>query len=200
MKSVTWQVEHLEEIPVLVVCCLRDRTWVPYTPRPSVMATSHYGSIYPSVQNLLLAARAVGLGAALITLPLWSSTVARRILELPMSVDPCCIVTLGCTGPLRPQTPKGHRRRRPPGPLRPAALAQRPSDAAGTAGQVTSTPAPTIRGVTVPELRRTMRRWREVFDDGLQEAATSGWVEEESEPGQGTDKQVLDPLKPPFTA
>jgi len=40
----------------------------------------------PSVQNLLLAARSVGLGGALITLPLWSTTVARRILELPLSV------------------------------------------------------------------------------------------------------------------
>jgi nitroreductase len=105
MKSVIWQVDHLEEIPVLVVCCLRDRTWVPYTPRPSVMATSHYGSIYPSVQNLLLAARAVGLGAALITLPLWSSTIARRVLGLPMSVDPCCIVTLGWA--------RGHYGRKP---------------------------------------------------------------------------------------
>jgi hypothetical protein len=33
------------------------------------MATRYYGSIYPSVQNLLLPARAAGLGAALITMP-----------------------------------------------------------------------------------------------------------------------------------
>jgi nitroreductase len=57
--------------------------------------SSHYGSIYPSVQNLLLAARSVGLGGALITLPLWSNTVARRLLKLPLSVEPCCRVTLG---------------------------------------------------------------------------------------------------------
>jgi len=56
--------------------------------------------VYPSVQNLLLAARSVGLGGALITMPLWSNTVARRILKLPLSVEPCCIVTLGW--------PKGH--------------------------------------------------------------------------------------------
>jgi hypothetical protein len=35
--------------------------------------TSYYGSIYPSVRNLLLAAQAAGLGAALITLPLLRS-------------------------------------------------------------------------------------------------------------------------------
>ena len=43
--------------------------------RPSRHTT---GSIYPSVQNLLLAARAMGLGACLITLPLWSLPSARR--------------------------------------------------------------------------------------------------------------------------
>jgi len=95
LSSVHWQVEHFEEIPVLVVCCLRGGVRVPFVPKPSISASSHYGSVYPSVQNLLLAARSVGLGGALITLPLWSSTVARRILKLPLGVEPCCIVTLG---------------------------------------------------------------------------------------------------------
>ncbi|MGA3353379.1 MAG: nitroreductase family protein [Acidimicrobiales bacterium] len=95
LRSVQWQIEHFEDIPVLVVCCLRGRFPVPFVPKPPIVASSRYGSIYPSVQNLLLAARSVGLGAALITLPLWSSTMARRILKLPMSVEPCCIVTLG---------------------------------------------------------------------------------------------------------
>jgi nitroreductase len=44
---------------------------------------------------VLLAARAMGLGASLITLPLWSQTSARRALGLPLSVTPCCTVTLG---------------------------------------------------------------------------------------------------------
>jgi nitroreductase len=95
LKSVQWQVEHFEQIPVLVVCCLRGGARVPFVPEPPVAHSTHYGSIYPSVQNLLLAARAVGLGAALTTLPLWSNTVARQILGLPLSVEPCCVVTLG---------------------------------------------------------------------------------------------------------
>jgi nitroreductase len=95
LRSVQWHVEHFEEIPVLVMCCLRGGARVPFLPEPPIAASSHYGSIYPSVQNLLLAARAVGLGGALITLPLWSNTLARRILKLPLTVEPCCIVTLG---------------------------------------------------------------------------------------------------------
>jgi nitroreductase len=95
LRSVQWQVDHFEEIPVLVVCCLRGGASVPFVPEPPIAASSRYGSIYPSVQNLLLAARAIGLGGTLITLPLWSNTVARRLLRLPLTVEPCCIVTLG---------------------------------------------------------------------------------------------------------
>jgi nitroreductase len=94
MRAVQWQVDNFADLPVLVVACLRGGR-VPYLPAPAVQASSFYGSIYPSVQNLLLAARAMGLGASLITLPLWSVTSARSILELPLSVTPCCIVPLG---------------------------------------------------------------------------------------------------------
>jgi nitroreductase len=91
LAAVHWQVEHFEEIPVLVVACLRGvrPLW------PPVAVTSYYGSIYPSVQNLLLAARAAGLGAALITLPLWSTWLVRRVLRLPWHVTPCVVVPLG---------------------------------------------------------------------------------------------------------
>jgi nitroreductase len=94
LGAVGWQVEHFEEIPVLVVACLRGSR-VPLLPMPPIAVSSYYGSIYPSVQNLLLAARSMGLGASLITLPLWNSTTARRALGLPLSVHPCCIVPLG---------------------------------------------------------------------------------------------------------
>src|SRR5436309_8817107 len=76
IEAVQWQADHFADIPVIVVACLRG-VRVPF---PSIAATSFYGSIYPSVQNLLLAARAAGLGAALITLPLWSAFLARRVL------------------------------------------------------------------------------------------------------------------------
>lgn len=94
IRAVEWQVGHFEEIPVLVVCCLRGMR-VPLIPQPPIVESSYYGSIYPAVQNLLLAARAMGLGATLITLPLWSTTAARVILRLPLMVQPICIVPLG---------------------------------------------------------------------------------------------------------
>jgi nitroreductase len=91
LDAVQWQADHFEEIPVIVVACLKGviAAW------PPIAAGSAYGSIYPSVQNLLLAARAAGLGAALITLPLWSKWLARRALGLPWTISPCAVIPLG---------------------------------------------------------------------------------------------------------
>ena len=91
LDAVQWQVDHFDETPVIVVACLRGI--VP--PWPPIAAASAYGSIFPSVQNLLLAARAAGLGAALITLPLWSRFLARRALGLPWNIAPCAVIPLG---------------------------------------------------------------------------------------------------------
>jgi len=97
-RAIQWQVDHFTEVPVLVVACLRLGALegrLPVVRMPHPAESGYYGSIYPSVQNLLLAARAMGLGASLITLPLWSVASARRTLKLPRSVTPCCIVPLG---------------------------------------------------------------------------------------------------------
>jgi nitroreductase len=91
VDAVQWQADHYEEIPVIVVACLRG--W-----RFNMLhgvATAWYGSIYPAVQNFLLACRAEGLGAALTTLPLWSATLARRALGLPFNVQPVAIIPVG---------------------------------------------------------------------------------------------------------
>lgn len=93
IESVVYQMEHFEEIPVLIVPCLR--AWIP--PLPFIAMSSCFGSIYPAVQNLLLSARAAGLGAALITVPLWNQFKARRLLGLPWNVTPVCMIPLGYT-------------------------------------------------------------------------------------------------------
>ncbi len=91
LDAVQWQADHFEEVPVIIVACLK--AMIPIWP-PAATA-SLYGSIFPSVQNLLLAARAAGLGAALITLPLWSRFLARRALGLPWGIAPCAVIPLG---------------------------------------------------------------------------------------------------------
>ncbi|MGO4445992.1 nitroreductase family protein [Mycobacterium sp. 2YAF39] len=90
-KAVRWQAEHFDETPVVIVACIKGV--VP--PWPQIAVSSAYGSIYPAVQNLLLAARAAGLGAALTTIPLWSKLLARRALGLPWNVTPVAVIPLG---------------------------------------------------------------------------------------------------------
>jgi nitroreductase len=90
-----WQAEHFAEIPVLVIPCYRKNTNHRPTGRPQIRVSSFYGSVYPAVQNLLLACRAVGLGASLQTLPIWWIPSIRKILELPKQVQPVCIIPIG---------------------------------------------------------------------------------------------------------
>jgi len=61
-------------------------------------------SIFPAVQNLLLAASAVGLGSAMTTLPVVGDTTElRELLGLPDEVLPMAVVPLGW--PARPLGP-----------------------------------------------------------------------------------------------
>ena len=91
LNAVQWQADHFEEVPVIVVACLKGL----YVPFVHISAATYFGSIFPSVQNLLLAARAVNLGAALTTIPLWNLFAARRVLGLPWNITPCAVIPLG---------------------------------------------------------------------------------------------------------
>jgi nitroreductase len=96
LEAIQWQADHFEEVPVVVVACLRGSRPL----FPPIASASFYASIYPAVQNLLLAARGLGLGATLTTLPLWSTALVRRTLGLPRWVTPCAVIPLGW--------PRGH--------------------------------------------------------------------------------------------
>jgi nitroreductase len=91
LEAVQWQAKHFEEAPVIVVPCLKGF----YFPLWHFPTATYFGSIFPAVQNLLLAARAVNLGAALTTIPLWNLMRVRRILGLPWRVTPCAVIPLG---------------------------------------------------------------------------------------------------------
>ncbi len=77
--------DHLHEAPVWIVPCL-----VGGMRRPTAGA-----SIYPAVQNMLLAARALGLGATLTTLYLLFETEAEAALGLPENVHSYAILPVG---------------------------------------------------------------------------------------------------------
>jgi len=65
-------------------------------------------SIFPAIQNLLLAATAVGLGSALTTLTTAFTAELRELLGLPAHVVPVAVVPIG-----HPARPLGRPRREP---------------------------------------------------------------------------------------
>ncbi|HTH06501.1 MAG TPA: nitroreductase family protein [Ilumatobacteraceae bacterium] len=94
-------VDHFEAAPVVVLVCFeRYRAPNPY----------EGASVYPAVQNLLLAARALGYGGALTMWHLAVEDQLRGILEIPERVAVSACITLG-----RPQGSHGPVRRRPLG-------------------------------------------------------------------------------------
>ena len=90
-----WQAENFADIPVLVIPCYRSSLKHRPIGWPQISVSSYYGSVYPAVQNLLLACRAVGLGASLQTLPIAFTPVAARVLKLPRGLSPVCVVPIG---------------------------------------------------------------------------------------------------------
>lgn len=90
---------HISEAPVIVLACLqRYRAANPY----------EGGSVYPACQNLLLAARAVGLGGVLTQVHLAVEGELRAILGIPDGTAIHATITLG-----HPQGSHGPVRRRP---------------------------------------------------------------------------------------
>jgi len=86
-----WEADHFEDVPVMVVACVQGPRWI----FPAFSAARYYGSVFPALEGLLLAAHSLGLGATVTTLPIWSGWQARRTLGLPWSVAPIAVVPLG---------------------------------------------------------------------------------------------------------
>jgi nitroreductase len=92
VRAVLWQRDHFHEIPALLIPCLEFDA----PPRGTWQAgAGSGGSIWPGIQNLLLAARAVGLGAAITTLGLSDRPAAREVLGIPENVEPYAIIPIG---------------------------------------------------------------------------------------------------------
>lgn len=86
--------------PLLVIIAGDGRDGSP----PALLASS----VFPAVQNLLLAASALGYGSTMTTLAAQVPDELARLLELPTDVRPLAAIPIG-----RPSRPLGIPRRRP---------------------------------------------------------------------------------------
>ena len=89
--SVTHLAFHMGEAPVLILACYEYVS--KDTVGPSTLLTG--SSIYPAVQNLLLAARALGLGTALTTVHSMFESEIKALLGIPPNVQTAALIPLG---------------------------------------------------------------------------------------------------------
>ena len=95
LENADHMARHLHEVPVLIVVCAQ---------LGDIMATDRHldrlsivggGSVYPAVQNLLLGARAEGLGTALTTLLCAVEPQVKELLGIPDGVATAALIPLG---------------------------------------------------------------------------------------------------------
>jgi len=89
--------EHLHEAPVLIIPCLvfEQGRIAGDGPMQDLARKSLYSSIYPAVQNVLLACRALGLAACLTTLHLMYEEPIAKLLELPDNAETMALIPVG---------------------------------------------------------------------------------------------------------
>ena len=86
---------NMGNVPVIAVFCYNPSMMAitdSEQPRPSVVGG---GSVYPSVQNLLLACRNEGLGCVLTTLLCMDEPAVKKLLALPPDWYTCAHVPIG---------------------------------------------------------------------------------------------------------
>jgi nitroreductase len=84
--AVEYLTEHFHEAPVWIVACIEDH---------GTLGRASGASIYPAVQNMLLAARALGLGSTLTTRHLLHEKEAEAAMGLPEGVHSYAILPIG---------------------------------------------------------------------------------------------------------
>jgi nitroreductase len=79
--------EHLGEAPVLVLACIGTDGATP------TLTTG--ASIYPAAQNIMLAARALGIGSCITTIHRYRDAQVKELLGIPPDVETAALIPLG---------------------------------------------------------------------------------------------------------
>ena len=100
MSGAAYLREHLGEAPVLLFACLAarnaDRAMAGASgSAPTMTQRTASASIYPAVQNMILACRAFGLGTVLTTLHTFMEDEIKALLGLPAEVTTYALLPMG---------------------------------------------------------------------------------------------------------
>ncbi len=92
--SAGWLLEHISEVPVMVIPCLEGR--IP-DGTPHGMAAATYGSIFPALWSFQLALRSRGLGSTLTTIHLFFEAEVAKLLKIPDDVMQMALLPVAYT-------------------------------------------------------------------------------------------------------
>lgn len=87
--------DHLGDAPVILVFCFNPNLMAITDADLGRASVVGGGSVYPAVQNIMLAARAEGVGCVLTTLLCFEEAAMRQLLDIPDDWFTCGVVPLG---------------------------------------------------------------------------------------------------------
>lgn len=95
-RAARYLAQHMPEVPAMILVCVDHRQGsAPYTPGQPIVRDRYASSIWLAVQNLFLAARALGLGTRLTTTHLRREPEIKALLGIPEHVETVCLTPLG---------------------------------------------------------------------------------------------------------
>ena len=95
MDAGNYLAAHMHEVPLIAIFCFNPKLMTITDidlDRPSVVGG---GSVYPAVQNFLLACRNEGLGCVLTTLLCYEESEVKALLDIPEDWYPCAHIPVG---------------------------------------------------------------------------------------------------------
>lgn len=95
LRASNYLAEHFGESPVLLVVCFNPEGLAVTDAKLDRLSVVGGGSIYPAVENLLLACRAEGLGCVLTTLLCMEEPAVRELLGIPEPWGTAAVVPIG---------------------------------------------------------------------------------------------------------
>lgn len=95
LRASDYLAEHFGEAPVLLVFCFHPEGLAVTDSQLDRVSVVGGGSIYPAVENLLLACRAEGLGCVLTTLLCMCEPEVRELLGIPQPWGTAAVVPIG---------------------------------------------------------------------------------------------------------
>ncbi len=94
MRAAIHLAEHLHEVPVILLACSL-KEYPPWASNQRASVATVHGSIYPAVQNILLACRALGIGATLTTTHCFFEEELKQKLGVPENMEIAALLPLG---------------------------------------------------------------------------------------------------------